>query len=123
MLPCVSVGGLTWVEVVQMASWVLTFLTVLLCIVIFVRLFTFKRNGAQYRWGKSLVAIVVMVACGRLLIEVLTSRLVVPFEFWPFVLLQGVFALAIVRAGGNVARLVRPGDLPWSGAERRRGGE
>lgn len=106
-----------------MASTWLTAMTALLCIVIFVRLFTYRRNGAGYRWGKSAVALAVMIACGRLLIEVLTSGLVVPAEFWPFVLLLGVFALAVVRSGGNVARLVQPGDLPWSGAERRRGGE
>lgn len=122
MLLCVSVGGLTWVEVVSMASSWLTALTAMLCIVIFVRLFTYRRNGAGYRWGKSVVAFAVMIACGRLLIEVLTSGLVVPLEFWPFVLLLGVFALAVVRAEGNVARLVQPGDLPWSGVERRRGG-
>ena len=122
MLLCVSVGGLTWVEVVSMASSWLTALTAMLCIVIFVRLFTYRRNGAGYRWGKSVVALAVMIACGRLLIEVLTAGLVVPLEFWPFVLLLGVFALAVVRAEGNVARLVQPGDLPWSGVERRRGG-
>lgn len=123
MPPCVSGGGLTSVEVVSMASSWLTLMTFVLCLVIFVRLFTYRRNGAGFRWGKSAVALAVMVACGRLLIEVLTAGLIVPLEFWPFVLLLGVFALAVVRAGGNVARLVQPSDLPWSGIERRRGGE
>lgn len=121
MLHCGNAGGLIWVEVVLMASTVLTFLTMLLASVIFVRLFTYQRKGAQYRLGKSAIAVAVMIACGRLLIDVLTACLVVPVEFWPFVVLLGVFALAIVRAGGNVARLVRPDDLPWTGADRRRG--
>lgn len=106
-----------------MASWLLTTLTIVLAGVIFVRLFTYQRKGARYCWGKSATAVLVMIACGRLLIEAMTSGLVVPPEFWPFVLLLAVFALAIVRADGNVARLVQPGDLPWSGVERRRGGE
>lgn len=68
------------------------------------------------------MAMAVMIACDRLLIEVLTSGLVVPLAFWPFVLRLGVFALAMVRSGGNVAQLVQPGNIPWSGVDLRRDG-
>lgn len=105
-----------------MASGVLTFLTMVLAGVIFIRLFTYQRNGARYRWGKSAIAVALMIACGRLLIQTLTGDLVIPAAFWPFVVLLAVFAMAVLRAGGNVACLVRPGDLPWSGADRRHGG-
>lgn len=105
-----------------MASYVLTLLTMLLAGVIFIRLFTYRRNGARYRWGKSAIAVALMIACGRLLIQTLTGDLVVPPAFWPFVVLLGVFAMAVVRAGGNVSCLVRPSDLPWSGVDRRQGG-
>jgi len=105
-----------------MASEALTFLTMVLAGVIFIRLFTYQRKGASYRWGKSAIAVVMMIACGRLVIQALTGDLIVPPQFWPFVVLLAVFAMAIVRAGGNVACLVRPDDLPWSGADRRHGG-
>lgn len=103
-----------------MASLVLTQLTFVLSLVIFVRLFTYRRNGARYRLGMSCTAVVVMVAVGRLMIETLVGGLVVPAEFWPLVLLLAVFALGVIRTGGNVAGLLRPEQPPWPGTERRR---
>lgn len=103
-----------------MASLLLTQLTFALSLVVFVRIFTYRRNGARYRLSMSVIAVVVLISSGRLLIETLLGSLVVPVQCWPLVLLLGVFAYALVRAGGNVAGLLRPEPKPWSGAERRR---
>lgn len=103
-----------------MASLLLTQLTFTLSLVVFVRVFTYRRNGARYRLGMSAVAVLVMIAAGRLMIETLLGRLIVPVECWPLVLLLGVFAYALMRTGGNVAGLLRPEPDMWSGVERRR---
>lgn len=103
-----------------MASLLLTQLTFLFSTVIFVRLFTYSRNGARYRLGMSVTAVAVMVAAGRLIIETLTGGLVVPAQCWPLVLLLAVLACGVLRTGGNVAGLLRPEPEVWSGDERRR---
>lgn len=103
-----------------MASLLLTQLTFTLSLVVFVRVFTYRRNGARYRLGMSAVAVLVMIAAWRLMIETLLGRLIVPVECWPLVLLLGVFAYALMRTGGNVAGLLRPEPAPWCGADRRR---
>lgn len=103
-----------------MASLLLTQLTFALSLVVFVRLFTYRRNGARYRLGMSAVAVVVMIATGRLMIETLLGTLLVPAECWPMVVLLGVFAYGVIRTGGNVAGLLRPEPEPWAGTERRR---
>ena len=103
-----------------MASLLLTQMTFALSLVVFVRVFTYRRNGARYRLGMSAVAVLVMIATGRLMIETLLGGLVVPAECWPLVLLLAVFAVSMMRTGGNVAGLLRPEPEPWSGDERRR---
>lgn len=103
-----------------MASLLLTQLTFALSLVVFARVFTYRRNGACYRLGMSTVAVLVMISTGRLMIETLLGGLVVPAECWPLVLLLAVFAYALMRTGGNVAGLLRPEPERWSGAERRR---
>lgn len=105
-----------------MASALLTKLTLLLCAVIFVRLFTYNRGDARFRRGMSCLATLVMGCAGVTVIHILMGTLRLPAQAWPLVMLLVVFAWAVVRAGGNMAGVLRPEAVAWSGGERRRAG-
>ena len=101
----------------------LTYMTMALCLVIFVRLFTYRRDGARYRPLISAAAVVVMACCGALVIHILAGDLRIQGKLWPMVGLLSVFAIGLVRCGGNLSMVLR-GPIPshWDGSERRHTG-
>lgn len=105
-----------------MLSYVLTQVTFWLCVVVFVRLFTFQRGGARFRRGISCLAVAVMFSAGVTMIHILKGDLVLPAQAWPLVVLLAVFAVSVMRTAGNLAGVLRPEAPAWSGAERRRQG-
>lgn len=100
-----------------MASALLTQATFLICLVLFARLFTYRRGAARFRRGVSCLAMLVMGSAGAAVIYILTGKLLIPPPAWPLVLLLAVFAWAVWQSGGNLAGAFRPAG--WNGVERR----
>ncbi|TLX65084.1 phage holin family protein [Stutzerimonas nosocomialis] len=101
-----------------MVSALLTQAMFLICAVLFLRLFTYRRRGARFRRGVSCLAMLVMGCAGAAVIYILTGELRVPAMAWPLVVLLAVFAWAVWQSGGNLAGAFRPSG--WDGVERRR---
>lgn len=97
----------------------LTTITLILCIVLFVRLFTYRRQGAQYRPGMSWLAVLVMASSGAASIFILDGQLKVQPLAWPLVVLLGVLTAAAVRCEGNLSAVMK-GPVAWNGRERRK---
>ena len=97
----------------------LTIITLILCAIIFVRLFTYRRKGAQYRPAVSWLATIVMASAGAGVIFILDGQLRGQLLAWPLVILLGVFTAAAVRCGGNLSAVMK-GPAAWNGRERRK---
>ena len=97
----------------------LTTITLILCIVLFVRLFTYRRQGAQYRPGMSWLAVIVMASSGATSIFILDGQLRVQLLAWPLVILLGVFTAATLQCKGNLSAVMK-GPEAWHGRERRK---
>ncbi|MCF6780904.1 phage holin family protein [Stutzerimonas stutzeri] len=100
-----------------MDSLILTYVTMVLSAVMFVRMFTYRRGGAQFRRDVSIMAALIMACCGATVIYILAGELVVPVKAWPMVLLLAV--LTAMRCGGNLSKVLRH-PYGWDGRERRR---
>lgn len=106
-----------------MASALLTQLVFLACAAIFARMFTYQRGDAQFKRGVSILATLVMGCAGASCIYILKGELRVPAQGWPLAVLVVVFAIAVIRSGGNLAGVLRPEPNPvWTGPDRRRAG-
>lgn len=90
----------------------------LLCLVLFTRLFTYRRGNARFRRGVSCLAVVVMACSAIAAFHILRGDLRLSYESWPLLILLTVFTCSVVRSGGNLADVMRPGG--WDGVERRR---
>ncbi len=106
-----------------MASLIMTQATFWLCVVLFVRLFTFQRGALRFRRGMSCLAYVAMASSGAAVIHILQGDLVLPGHAWPLVVLLTILTGLVVRARGNLAAVLRPSASGWNGLERRRRGE
>ena len=95
----------------------LTIITLILCITMFIRLFTYRRQGAQYRAGMSWLAVIVMASCGAAAIFILDGQLQVQAIAWPLVLLLGVFTAATLRCSGNLSAVMK-GPAAWNGRRK-----
>lgn len=96
----------------------LTMATLALCATIFVRMFTYRREGARFRRGVSIMATVVMGCCGAMIIYILAGDIHVSARAWPMVGLLAVLAVALVRCNGNLSSVLRDPSA-WDGRERR----
>lgn len=105
----------------QWAGLALTYLSVIICFLIFIRLFTFQRNGARFRRGVSLMATAVMACCGSLVIYVLSGRLVMTATDWPMVGMLAFFGVSVFRCRGNLAGVLEY-SRGWRSYDRRRNG-
>lgn len=97
----------------------LTIITLILCAIIFIRLFTYRRKGAQYRRAVSWLATIVMASAGAGVIFILDGQLRVQLLAWPLVILLGVFTAAAVRCEGNLSAVMK-GPAAWNGREGRK---
>lgn len=93
-------------------------LTALVCAAICARLVAFRRDGARYRFGVSLLAYLLAASSGCQALAVLLG---VYLEHSPFVLMILLVLCALVyRARGNVANILRlEWERVWDGKERR----
>lgn len=82
----------------------LTQATFWLCLALFVRLFTFRRNGARFRRKISCLAWLVMVDAGAGMIYISQGTLVMPAASWPLVMLLAVLVGSVCQSSGNLAR-------------------
>jgi hypothetical protein len=104
-----------------MFSPLLTQVLFWMCLVIFLRLFTYQRGDARFKRGMSCLAWIVMGSAGATMLNILKGELVIPEPAWPLVIMVGVFVWAVMRAGGNMAGVLRPEPaLSWPKVERRR---
>eukprot|EP01031_Cornospumella_fuschlensis_P015026 gene15026-18356_t len=84
-------------------------------------MFTYQRGDAQFKRGVSILATLVMGCAGASCIYILKGELRVPAQGWPLAVLVVVFAIAVIRSGGNLAGVLRPEPNPvWTGPDRRR---
>lgn len=97
----------------------LTIITLILCAIIFVRLFTYRRHGARYRRAVSWLATIVMASAGAAVIFILDGQLRVQSLAWPLVILLAVFTAATVHCKGNLSAVMK-GPMEWNGRERRK---
>jgi hypothetical protein len=93
----------------QLLQQVLTQATFWLCIALFVRLFTFKRQGARFRRNMSCLAWLVMVAAGSAVVYIGKGLLVMPHNSWPLVLILAVFVGSVCQSSGNLSRVWKVG--------------
>ena len=94
-------------------------LTALVCMAICLRLVTFRRAGARYRFWNSMLAWVLAACAGC---QALSSFLGLYPVRSPFVLITLVVLCVLVfRARGNVASIFRmEWSGQWDGRDRRR---
>lgn len=104
-----------------MISAILTQITLLLSAALFLRLFTYRREGARFRRGVSLIATILMGCTGATVLFIAQGQLAVQSYEWPLVVVLGVFTVATLRCGGNLSSVLRDPSA-WSGQERRKAG-
>lgn len=97
----------------------LTTITLILCITLFVRLFTYRRKGAQYRPGMSWLAVLVMASSGAASIFIMDGQLKIQPLAWPLVILLGVLTAAAVRCEGNLSAVMKGPDH-WRARGKRK---
>lgn len=95
-----------------MLSWV----GVILCAMIFVRLFTYRRDGARFRRGVSLCAALMMAACGAMVVYLATGKTSLDANDWPQIVLLSILAYSLLTSGGNLATVVLAPD--WAKDKR-----
>lgn len=88
---------------------VLTQATFWLCLVLFIRLFTFRRNGARFRRGMSCLAWAVMASAGATMVFISKGLLVVPPYAGPLVLILAVFVGSVCKSAGNLSSVWKVG--------------
>lgn len=97
-----------------MLSWI----GAVLCSVIFVRLFTYRRGGARFRRGVSLCAALMMGACGAMVVYIVTGQTQISEHDWPLLVLLGVLAYSLLTSGGNLATVVLAPDWAKDNGEK-----
>ena len=91
-----------------MIQQLMTYAALILNAVIFVRLFTFKRQGTRYRPVVSLLAALTMGFAGSSALFFIQGRIVMTIDQWPLMLLLLMIALAVCKSQGNFAILMDP---------------
>ncbi|ANI16780.1 phage holin family protein [Pseudomonas citronellolis] len=91
----------------HLVQLMLTQATFWLCVVLFLRLFTFQRGDARYRRSISWMAWAVMGCSGSVVLFIIKGLLIMPAMSWPLVILLGVFTFAVLKARGNMAQVWR----------------
>lgn len=85
----------------------LTWITFTLCIITFVRMFTYKREGASFHRGVSIAATAVMMASATAAIEIAMGKFVVQPVAWPMIVMQAVLVVGLLHTKGNLAPIIR----------------
>ncbi|WP_237737136.1 phage holin family protein [Serratia fonticola] len=83
-----------------------TLINAVVCAVIAIRLFLFRRNGAGYVWWGGLLAYVLIVAAGSVVIRTLMGSYegtTDPAEL----VINVVVCIMVISSGGNVVRMVK----------------
>ncbi|WP_370599568.1 phage holin family protein [Pseudomonas nitroreducens] len=96
----------------------------LICSAICVRIASYRRRGARYRAGVSLLAYLLSVGSGcyslTFFLDVLRGHPHYSLSPWLLIILA-VLAVLVFKARGNVARIVRiDWSEHWDGVDRRR---
>ncbi|ERS88853.1 phage holin family protein [Halomonas sp. PBN3] len=84
-------------------------LAVIAAMVIIIRILTFRRRGSRYRPGIAVVAWLLVAINTWLAVRILAAG---HLDAWWLALLLIGIAIGLLRAGGNLAHLLRP-LWPW----------
>lgn len=101
-----------------MASQILTYSTLFLCLVVFVRMFTYQREGARFRRDISIMAGLIMACCGAMIVYILAGDYRVHPHGWPLVAMLAILTASLMRCEGNLSHVLRMAS-GWDGRERR----
>ncbi len=101
-----------------MASQILTYSALILGIVVFIRMFTYRREGARFRRDISIVATLIMMCSGAMVALILTGDYVVHPNGWPLIAMLAIMTASLVRCEGNLSHVLRMAG-GWDGRERR----
>lgn len=85
----------------------ITGMTAVLCLAIFIRLFFYQRNGAQFRRAVSVCAWALMASAGSVIIKIMSGELLITLKELPLVVFLAVLALSVFQCKGNVSALLR----------------
>ena len=96
---------------------ILTYATLVLCLLNFVRLFTYQRQDAKFRRDISIAATAIMACCGSQVIYILGGHQIATSS-WPMVALLAVLTASLLRSNGNLSQVLRTAT-GWDGRERR----
>lgn len=89
-----------------MLNVILTYAALIANLVIFVRLFTYTRDGAQFRPGISIVSALCMGCAGATVIYILQGKVLFTVQMWPVLLALGVIAKSLCAHRGNTAKMI-----------------
>lgn len=81
-----------------------SFMTLIAAIVICARLLTFQRRGGRVRRGYSLLAWALIAGSGTMAIRIIAGQAC--GAGWGIAVVMAVFALLVIRAGGNIAHVI-----------------
>lgn len=101
-----------------MASQILTYSTLFLCLVVFVRMFTYRRQGARFRRDISIMAALIMACCGAMVAYIISGDYLVHPKGWPLVAMLAILTASLMRCEGNLSHVLRMAS-GWDGRERR----
>jgi hypothetical protein len=101
-----------------MISLVLTYFALFLNAAIFVRLFTYQRHGADYRFWISAIAATCMGLAGATVIYIAKGVIVLTPVQWPLLLILSMLFVSVNRHKGNMARVLEH-YASWDGRDRR----
>lgn len=87
----------------------LTQATFWLCLVLFSRLFTFRRKGARFRRSMSVMAWLVMGSAGAAMVFIAKGLLVMQAQSAPLVVILAVFVGSVCQSAGNLSRVWKVG--------------
>lgn len=101
-----------------MASQILTYSTLILCLVVFIRMFTYRREGARFRRDISIVATLIMMCSSAMVVYILAGDYKVHPHGWPLVAMLAILTASLMRCEGNLSHVLRTAS-GWDGRERR----
>lgn len=89
-----------------MLNVLLTYAALVANVIIFVRLFTYTRDGARYRPGISIVSAVCMGCAGATVIYILQGKVLFTVQMWPVLLALGLITKSVCTHKGNAAKMI-----------------
>lgn len=85
----------------------LTWITFILCIITFVRMFTYKRDGSHFHRGVSVAATLLMFASAAGAVSIGLGDFKVQPAAWPMIVMHAILVVGLLHTKGNLAPIIR----------------